>query len=148
MRAVVQCVSSASVTVNGAVVGAIEEGLLVLLGVGPEDDESTAEKLWRKMAKLRVFEDEAGKTNRSLADIGGKVLVVSQFTLYANCRKGNRPSFTEAAPPALAERLYERFAALARADGFAVETGRFGAMMEVALVNHGPFTLWLDTDTL
>lgn len=146
MRAVVQCVSEARVTVEGREVGAIGKGFAILLGVGHGDTEAEAERLWRKISKLRVFDDTEGKTNLSLADVGGEVLVVSQFTLYANCRKGNRPSFTEAGDPAVAERLYEYFAELARQDGFPVATGRFGAMMDVALVNHGPFTLWLDTE--
>lgn len=148
MRAVVQCVSEAAVTVGGRTVGAIGKGYAILLGVGHGDTEAEAVRLWRKIAKMRVFEDEQGKTNLSLADVGGEVLVVSQFTLYANCRKGNRPSFTDAADPAMARRLYKRFAELARIDGFAVATGEFGAMMDVALVNHGPFTVVLDTDTL
>lgn len=148
MRAVVQCVSEASVTVEGRVVGAIGKGYAILLGVGHGDTEAEAERLWRKIAKMRVFEDAQGKTNLSLADVGGEVLVVSQFTLYANCRKGNRPSFTDAAEPASARRLYEHFAAMARADGFTVATGEFGAMMDVALVNHGPFTVVLDADAL
>lgn len=146
MRAVVQCVSCASVTVDEQVVGSIGKGFVILLGVGHGDTEVEAERLWRKISKLRVFDDAEGKTNLSLADVGGEVLVVSQFTLYANCRKGNRPSFTEAGDPAVAERLYEYVAELARQDGFPVATGRFGAMMDVVLVNHGPFTLWLDTE--
>ena len=146
MRAVVQCVSEASVTVEGRAVGAI--GKVILLGVGHGDTEAEAERLWRKIAKMRVFEDAQGKTNLSLADVGGEVLVVSQFTLYANCRKGNRPSFTDAADPAIARRLYEYFADLARTDGFTVATGEFGAMMDVSLVNHGPFTVMLDTEAL
>lgn len=148
MRALVQCVSEAQVSVEGSVIGRIGKGFLVLLGVGAGDTEAQAEKLWRKIARMRVFEDAQGKTNLSLADVGGDVLVVSQFTLYANCRKGNRPSFTDAAPPDEARRLYERFCMLARADVPRVEQGAFGAMMDVSLVNHGPFTVWLDTDTL
>ena len=148
MRAVVQCVSEASVTVEGCEVGAIGRGFAILLGVGHGDTEAEAERLWRKISKLRVFADGDGKTNLSLADINGQVLVVSQFTLYANCKKGNRPSFTEAGDPAIANRLYEYFASLARDDGFTVATGQFGAMMDVALVNHGPFTLCLDTEHL
>lgn len=148
MRAVVQCVSEASVTVEGETVGSIGRGFLVLLGVGQADADADAEKLWRKVSKLRVFEDADGKTNLSLADIGGEVLVVSQFTLYANCRKGNRPSFTEAGARDEAKRLYERFVSLARRDVPHVATGRFGAMMDVALVNRGPFTLVLDTEDL
>ena len=148
MRALVQCVSEARVTVDGTVVGSIGKGYLILLGVGADDAEAQAEKLWRKISRMRVFEDAQGKTNLSLADVGGEVLVVSQFTLYANCKKGNRPSFTDAAAPADAERLYEHFCQLARADVPRVEQGVFGAMMDVSLVNHGPFTIWLDTDTL
>ncbi len=148
MRAVVQCVSEASVTVEGRAVGAIRKGYVILLGVGHGDTEDEAERLWRKIAKLRVFEDAQGKTNLSLADVGGEVLVVSQFTLYANCRKGNRPSFTDAADPAIARWLYEYFSELARTNCFTVATGEFGAMMDVALVNHGPFTVVLDTDAL
>ena len=148
MRALVQCVSEARVTVDGTVVGSIGKGYLILLGVGADDAEAQAEKLWRKISRMRVFEDAQGKTNLSLADVGGEVLVVSQFTLYANCKKGNRPSFADAAAPADAERLYEHFCQLARADVPRVEQGVFGAMMDVSLVNHGPFTIWLDTDAL
>ena len=135
-------------TVDGQVVGAIGQGLLVLLGVGHDDSEQTAEKLWSKLARLRIFEDEAGKTNLSLADVGGQLLVVSQFTLYASCKKGNRPSFTDAGTPDEANRLYEWFVNRARADVPVVQTGRFGAYMDVALVNDGPFTIVLDTDQL
>ena len=148
MRAVVQCVSESRVTVDGAVTGQTGPGFLILLGVGHGDTEAEADRLWRKIARLRVFDDADGKTNLSLADIGGGVLVVSQFTLYANCRKGNRPSFTDAAPPDVAERLYEYFVGLVRADVSEVGTGVFGAMMDVALVNRGPFTVCLDTDQL
>lgn len=150
MRALIQRVRHASVTVDGEVTGSCGKGLLVLLGVGHEDDEALAEKLWNKVLGLRIFEDEAGKTNLSLADVGGEALVVSQFTLYANCRRGRRPSFTEAAAPAQANALYERFCELAEADLGAEHVGRgvFGAMMDVELVNDGPFTVWLDTDEL
>ncbi|MCI8451556.1 MAG: D-tyrosyl-tRNA(Tyr) deacylase [Eggerthellaceae bacterium] len=148
MRAVVQCVSEARVTVDGVVTGQTGPGFLILLGVGHGDTEAEADRLWRKIARLRVFDDADGKTNLSLADIGGGVLVVSQFTLYANCRKGNRPSFTDAAPPDVAERLYEYFVELVRAEVDEVGTGVFGAMMDVALVNRGPFTVCLDTDQL
>lgn len=148
MRALIQRVSQAQVGIDGTTVGSIGPGLVILLGVGREDTESEAERLWAKIAKLRIFEDADGKTNLSLADVRGDVLVVSQFTLYANCRKGNRPSFTEAGSPDEANRLYEYFANLARADVPQVATGVFAAMMDVSLVNEGPFTIMLDTDTL
>lgn len=148
MRAVVQRVSSARVDIAGETAGAIERGLLILLGVGHNDTDEQAERLWNKIARLRIFEDTDGKTNLSLADVGGEVLVVSQFTLFANCKKGNRPSFTEAGAPDEAKRLYEQFVERARHDVPRVETGRFGAYMDVSLVNDGPFTLWLDTDAL
>ena len=145
MRAVVQRVSEASVTVDGRTVGAIGRGFLVLLGVTHVDGEAEAVWLARKIAGLRIFEDEAGKFNRSLADEDGAVLVVSQFTLYGDARKGRRPSFTEAARPEHAEPLCDLFVDLLRAEGVAVETGIFGAMMAVHLVNVGPVTLLLDT---
>ena len=148
MRAVIQCVSRAQVDIEGETVGSIGRGYLILLGVGASDTEAEAQRLWNKIFKLRVFGDENGKINLSLADIGGEVLVVSQFTLYANCKKGNRPSFTDGAAPDEANRLYEYFVSLARADVAHVDTGRFGAMMQVGLVNDGPFTIVLDTDTL
>ena len=148
MRALVQCVTRASVSVDDSVIGAIDKGFLILLGVGHDDTEAQADKLWSKISKMRVFEDEQGKTNLSLADINGDVLVVSQFTLYANCKKGNRPSFTAAGAPDEANRLYEYFVDNARQDVTHVATGQFGAMMDVDLINHGPFTIWLDTDEL
>ena len=148
MRAVVQRVSRAQVDIDGQAVGAIERGLLILLGVGHDDTEQQVERLWSKIARLRIFEDADGKTNLSLADVGGEVLVVSQFTLFANCKRGNRPSFTEAGAPDEANRLYEWFVERARRDVSRVETGRFGAYMDVSRVNDGPFTLWLDTDEL
>ncbi|MDO5117986.1 MAG: D-aminoacyl-tRNA deacylase [Eggerthellaceae bacterium] len=150
MRAVIQRVSSACVTIDGDVTGSIEAGYLILLGVSKNDNEKEAQKLWGKISKLRIFCDEDGKTNLSLHDIDGSVLVVSQFTLYANCKKGNRPSFTDAGSPDEADRLYEAFLALARADlgEERVAHGSFGAEMQVALVNDGPFTIVLDTDTL
>lgn len=148
MRALLQRVSQAQVTVDGQVTGAIGNGFLILLGVGPDDTPQIAERLWDKIRRLRVFDDAVGKMNLSLEAMGGSVLVVSQFTLYANCKKGNRPSFTDAAAPAEAQRLYEYFVSLARMSVPRVETGRFGAMMEVSLVNHGPFTICLDTDNL
>ncbi|WP_165248846.1 D-aminoacyl-tRNA deacylase [Adlercreutzia sp. ZJ141] len=148
MRALIQRVTRASVTVDGQVVGSCERGYLIFLGVGHGDSEEQVEQLWSKVSRLRIFEDENGKINRSLADIEGDVLVVSQFTLYATCKRGNRPSFTCAAPPDEARRLYEAFADRARRDVARVETGEFGAMMSVELVNDGPFTIWLDTDEL
>ena len=145
MRAVVQRVSQASVTVDSQVVGAIGRGFLVLLGVTHADGEAEAAWLVRKIAGLRIFEDEEGKFNRAPADVDGAALVVSQFTLYGDARKGRRPSFTEAARPEQAEPLCDRFVELLRAEGIAVETGIFGAMMAVSLVNDGPVTLLLDT---
>ena len=120
----------------------------MLLGVGPEDDVATAERLWSKIRRLRIFPDEQGKTNQSLTDVGGSVLLVSQFTLYADCRRGNRPSFTKGATPDKAEQLYEQFANLVRKDNVSLQCGWFGAEMQVSLVNDGPFTIWLDTETL
>lgn len=148
MRAVVQRVSSAQVAIEGQVVGSIGRGFLVLLGVGEADGPEQLERLWSKIYKLRIFADEQSKTNLSLADVNGELLVVSQFTLFANCRKGNRPSFTQAGSPQLAEELYERFVERARQDVACVQTGRFGADMQVSLVNDGPFTILLDTDEL
>jgi D-aminoacyl-tRNA deacylase len=143
--ALVQRVSQASVTVDGRTVGAIGPGLLVLLGVHHTDTEAEGEWLAKKVAALRIFPDEEGKMNRSLLDLGGEALVVSQFTLYGDTRKGNRPSFVASAPPETAERLYEAFAArLADLLGKPVQTGEFGAMMEMALVNDGPVTLWVE----
>jgi D-tyrosyl-tRNA(Tyr) deacylase len=145
MRAVLQRVSSAEVTVDGAVVGRIGPGLLVLLGVGKGDTEQDAEMLARKIVELRVFQDDAGKMNLSVKDTGGSLLVVSQFTLYGDTRKGRRPSFDQAAPPEEARRLYERFVEAARAQGVAVETGVFQAMMSVSLVNEGPVTFLVES---
>jgi len=148
MRAVVQRVNRASVSIESLVTGDIGRGYLILLGVGKEDNEATAEKLWQKIWKLRIFQDEQGKTNLDLAAVGGSVLIVSQFTLFANCRKGNRPSFIESAPPADGERLYRYFVGLAETVIPHVATGIFGADMKVELVNDGPFTVVLDTDQL
>ena len=148
MRAVITRVKSASVSIAGSVVGEIGHGLLILLGVGPDDTPELCEKLADKALGLRIFCDEAGKMNRSLADIGGQVLVVSQFTLYADCRKGKRPSFTGAALPELAVPLYEQFLQECRSRGFAPQHGRFGADMLVASENDGPVTILLDTDEL
>lgn len=145
MRAVVQRVRKASVAVDGAVVASCGRGLLVLLGVGVDDGSSQAERLAGKIARLRIFEDGDGRFDRSLVDAGGEALVVSQFTLLGDTRKGNRPSFTMAAGPEQAEPLYERFCEALRAEGVRVETGVFGARMQVALVNDGPVTILLDT---
>lgn len=148
MRAVVQRVTQAQVAIEGSIVGSIGRGYLILLGVGHADTKAEALRLWSKIRDLRIFDDEDGKTNLALADVSGEVLVVSQFTLYANCRRGRRPSFTEAAAPAQATELYEHFVELVRADVAHVATGRFGADMQVSLVNDGPFTIVLDTDDL
>ena len=148
MRALVQRVTRAHVDIDGETVSSIGKGFVILLGVGHNDGEEQADKLWAKISKMRIFEDENGKTNIGLADIGGEVLVVSQFTLYADCKRGNRPSFTNAGAPDEANRLYEYFVELARKDVEHVGTGSFGADMKVELVNDGPFTVWLDTDTL
>jgi D-aminoacyl-tRNA deacylase len=145
VRALLQRTTGARVRVGNELVGEIEGGLVVLLGVGPDDDEPTADALARRVTELRIFDDDAGRTNLSLIDVGGAVLVVSQFTLYADTRRGRRPGFTGAAPPELAERLYVRFAGALRVLGVTVATGRFGAVMGVELVNDGPFTIWLDT---
>jgi D-tyrosyl-tRNA(Tyr) deacylase len=133
------------VRVGGTVAGSIGEGLVVLLGVGPDDTEAIADDLARRTAELRVFRDADGRTNRSLLETGGQALVVSQFTLYADTRKGRRPGFTGAAPPELAERLCDRYTAALAGQGIAVASGRFGREMEVELVNDGPFTIWLDS---
>jgi len=141
----VQRVSEARVEVDGAVVGAIGRGFCVLLGVGHADTETDAEALCRTIVGLRLFDDDAGRFARGLDEIGGGLLVVSQFTLYGDCRKGRRPSFTDAAPPERAEALYEHFVARARDAAVPVETGRFGARMALALTNDGPVTVVLDT---
>ena len=144
MKAVVQRVTRASVTVDGKVCGKIDNGFLVLLGVGQEDEKADAERLAAKICKLRIFSDENDKINLSLADVGGSLLIVSQFTLYADCRKGNRPNFIQAGKPDEAERLYTYFADYCRSKGKHVETGIFGADMKVELVNDGPFTIVLE----
>ena len=148
MRAVLTRVKSASVTIDGKVNGKIGKGFLILLGVGPEDTEKECRYLAEKALGLRVFEDENGKMNRSLEDVGGQVLVVSQFTLYGNCRKGRRPSFTDAADPELGNRLYEKFLSVCEELGYPPQHGQFGADMKVASINDGPVTLILDTDQL
>jgi D-tyrosyl-tRNA(Tyr) deacylase len=145
MRACLQRVSEAHVTVDGTETGRIGRGLVVLLGVGPNDGDAEVRWLAEKIVGLRVFEDDAGKMNRSLAEVGGAMLVISQFTLYGDCRRGRRPSFTGAAPPELAERLYEAFVDVARGSGIEIATGRFREHMMVSLVNDGPVTLWIDT---
>lgn len=148
MRAVVQRVSQASVTVDGEVVGAIARGFLILLGITQADGESEVAYLVRKIAGLRLFEDNEGKMNLGLTDVGGGALVVSQFTLYGDVRKGRRPSFIDAARPEQAAPLYQRFCALLAAEGIGVQQGVFQAHMAVHLVNDGPVTLWLDTAQL
>ena len=144
MKAVIQRAGHASVTVDGKTVGSIGRGFLILLGVTHGDTEAQAEKLARKITGLRIFPDENGKTNLSLKDVGGELLVISQFTLYADCHKGYRPSFIQAAEPGEANRLYEYFTGLCRQEIAQVETGVFGAHMKVELENDGPFTLVLE----
>ncbi len=148
MRAVVQRVTQASVTVDGELLGRIGKGFLILLGVADGDTRETADRLADKICRLRIFEDENGKTNLSLSDVGGELLVISQFTLYADCRKGNRPSFIKAGAPQMANDLYEYFMGRCRQHVDVVERGRFGADMKVELLNDGPFTLMLDSEEL
>ena len=148
MRAVLTRVKSASVTIDGKVNGQIGRGFLILLGIGPNDTEKECRYLAEKALGLRIFTDENDKMNLGLADIGGQVLVVSQFTLYGNCRKGRRPSFTDAAPPELGNALYETFLRECEALGYPPQHGRFGADMKVESINDGPVTLWLDTQQL
>ena len=144
MRFVIQRVTSARVDIGGETVGSIGKGYMVLIGVGKDDTEETADKYLSKMLKLRIFEDENGKTNKSLADVNGELLLVSQFTLYADCRHGNRPGFTNAGAPEMAEKLYDYIVSEAKKTVPVVETGRFGADMQVSLVNDGPFTIILE----
>ena len=148
MRAVIQRVSRASVSVDGKVLGSIGLGLVVLLGVARDDEERDADYLLDKIVGLRIFKDEAGKFNLSLENVGGDLMVVSQFTLFGDCRKGRRPSFSDAAPPDLAERLYDHFVSASRKTGLTVATGEFRAMMSVELANDGPVTLMLDSRKL
>lgn len=148
MRALIQRVQHATVEVAEENVGNITAGLLILLGVGQEDDEACADFLAQKISKLRIFNDASGKMNRSILDVGGAALVVSQFTLFADCSSGNRPSYSSAARPDKAIPLYEYFMRQLEALGISVSSGRFGANMQVSLLNDGPVTLWLDTDSL
>ena len=148
MRAVVQRVSEASVAVEGSVVGSIGRGLMVLLGVGREDGDRDAAYLAEKVVHLRIFADDEGLMNRSVLDVGGRLLVVSQFTLYGDCRRGRRPGYSDAAPPEEAERLYRAFVDAARQHGVTVAEGVFRAMMDVRLVNEGPVTILLDSHKL
>lgn len=147
MRAVLQRVSRARVLVDGEEIGAIRRGWVILLGVGPQDNEIVAARLADKIATLRAFADSDGKMNLSAAEVGAELLVVSQFTLYADLSRGRRPSFVGAAPPDQAERLVEYFVSYLRNRGFQVATGRFGALMDVELINHGPVTFIVSTDT-
>jgi len=148
MRFVVQRVKEASVTVEQEMIGKIGHGLLVFVGVSDTDDKQIADKMLDKLIKLRIFDDAEGKTNLAAADVGGEFLIISQFTLYADCRKGNRPSFTKAGKPDMANELYEYIIAEVKKRGFHVEHGSFGADMKVALLNDGPFTILLDSDEI
>ncbi|MCI9419330.1 MAG: D-tyrosyl-tRNA(Tyr) deacylase [Eubacterium sp.] len=145
MRFVIQRVQHASVTIDGEVRGKIGKGFLVLIGIGRDDDETVADKLVQKLVQMRIFEDENGKTNLALKDVGGEILLVSQFTLYADCKKGNRPSFTRAGKPDQAQKLYEYIIQKCREVISVVEQGEFGADMKVELLNDGPFTILLDS---
>ena len=147
MKFVIQKVSEASVHVEGECIGRINRGFLVFVGIGKEDTKETADQYIKKMVNLRIFTDAEGKTNLSLADVGGEVLLISQFTLYANCRKGNRPSFVEAGEPQMAQELYEYMIKKIQETVPVVQTGVFGAKMSVSLVNEGPFTIILDENT-
>lgn len=148
MRAVIQRVKYAKLKVDGALVSDIKQGFLVFLGIGQGDNEQMSEKFAKKIAKLRIFEDESGKMNLSLADIGGEVLLVSQFTLYADCTHGNRPSFFDAEEPEIAEKLYKNFKILLEKQNISVKTGIFGADMKIELLNDGPVTIILDDKDL
>ena len=148
MRVVIQRVSESEVKVDGKVLGKIGKGFMVLIGVSDSDTKEIADKMVKKMLGLRIFEDEQGKTNLSLEAVGGELLLISQFTLYANCKKGNRPSFIEAGAPDMASDMYEYIIAKCKEQVNVVERGQFGADMKVSLVNDGPFTIVLDSDTL
>lgn len=147
MKFIIQKVSQASVSVEGNCVGKIQKGFLVFVGIGKEDTKEIADQYIKKMVQLRIFQDENGKTNLSLTDVGGEVLIISQFTLYANCRKGNRPSFFDAGEPQMAEELYKYIIKKTKETISVVESGEFGAMMQVSLVNEGPFTIVFDENT-
>lgn len=148
MKFVIQRVLESSVTVDGETLGKIGKGFMVLIGVGQSDTKEIADKMIKKLTGLRIFEDENGKTNLSLADVNGELLLISQFTLYANCKKGNRPSFIESGAPQMAEELYEYIIEKCRAQVPVVQRGRFGADMKVSLINDGPFTIVLNSDEL
>ena len=148
MKFVIQRVLEASVAVDGEVIGQIDKGYMVLIGVGQNDTKEIADKMVKKMVGLRIFEDENGKTNLSLADVNGQMLLISQFTLYANCKKGNRPSFIESGAPDMAEEMYEYIIAKCKENVPVVEKGSFGADMKVSLINDGPFTILLDSEQL
>ena len=148
MKFVIQRVLESSVKVDGEIIGQIGKGFMVLIGVGQDDSKEIADKMVKKMVGLRIFEDENGKTNLSLADVNGELLLISQFTLYANCKKGNRPSFIESGAPDMAEDLYEYIIAKCKESVSVVERGSFGADMKVSLVNDGPFTIVLDSEKL
>ena len=148
MKFVVQRVSEASVEVEGEILGKIERGFMVLIGVADSDTEEIADKMIAKMLKLRIFDDAEGKTNLSIDDVGGELLLISQFTLYADCKKGNRPSFFHAGKPDMAEEMYETIIRKCKDLGYKTERGKFGAEMKVSLINDGPFTIVMDSDEL
>jgi D-tyrosyl-tRNA(Tyr) deacylase len=148
MKFVIQRVKESSVSVEGKTVGSISQGLLVLVGISNSDDFRIADKMIDKMTKLRIFEDENGKTNLSISDVGGEFLIISQFTLYADCKKGNRPSFINAGKPEMANELYEYIISEVNKKGFKAEHGIFGADMQVSLINDGPFTILLDSSEI
>jgi D-tyrosyl-tRNA(Tyr) deacylase len=148
MRLLIQRVTQANVRIDGEVVGEIGHGLLVLIGINAQDTPAIADRLIRKALDLRIFEDDEGKMNRGVEEVSGGLLLVSQFTLYANCRKGRRPSFIDAAPPPIAQPLYEHCIRVAQASGLTVQTGRFGADMKISLINDGPVTIMLDSAEL
>ena len=148
MKFVVQRVTEASVAVDGKVIGQIGKGFLVLIGVSDSDTKEIADKMVKKLLGLRIFDDENDKINLSLSDVGGELLLISQFTLYANCKKGYRPSFIEAGAPDMANEMYEYIIEKCKSEGYHVETGSFGADMKVSLLNDGPFTIVLDSDNI